>query len=63
MEYRDLAFEKFEKAFKSVKRNKATGHDDIDSNVIIKVCDEISYPLFINHKFTVHLMKVFFHSS
>ena len=46
MEYRDLTFEEFEKAFKSVKRNKAAGHDDIDSNVIIKVYDEIIYPLF-----------------
>ena len=31
----------------SVKHNKAVGHDDIDSNVIIKVYDEISYPLFM----------------
>ena len=47
MEYKDLTFEEFEKAFKSVKHNKAAGHDDIDSNVIIKVYDEISYPLFM----------------
>ena len=25
----------------------AVGHDDIDSNVIIKVYDEIRYPLFV----------------
>ena len=37
----------FEKAFKSVKHNKAARHDNIDSNVIIKVYDEISYPLFM----------------
>ena len=36
MEYRDLTFEKFEKAFKLVKRKKAAGHNNIDSNVIIK---------------------------
>ena len=47
VEYRDLSFEEFQKAFKSVKHNKASGHDDIDSNVIIKVCDEINYPLFM----------------
>ena len=47
MEHKDLTFEEFEKAFKSVKHNKAAGHDDIDSNVIIKVYDEISYPLFV----------------
>ena len=39
MEHRGLTFEEFEKAFKLVKRNKATGHDDIDSNIIIKVYD------------------------
>ena len=31
IEYWDLTSEEFEKAFKSVKRNKAAGHDDIDS--------------------------------
>ena len=30
----------------SVKRNKAVGHGDIGCNVIVKVCDEFSYPLF-----------------
>ena len=47
MEYRDLSFKKFEKAFKSVKHNKAAGHGIIDNNVIIKVYGEISYPLFM----------------
>ena len=61
MEYRDLIFEEFEKAFKSVKRNKAAEHHDIDSNVIIKVYDEISYSLFMI--FTVHLIRAFFQNS
>ena len=47
MEYRYLTFEEFEKAFKPVKRNRPTGHGDIDSNVIIKVYDETSYPLLM----------------
>ena len=47
MEYQDLNFEEFEKPFESVKHNKAAEHDDIDSKVIIKVFDEINYPLFI----------------
>ena len=47
MEYRDLTFEEFEKAFKSVQRYKAARHDNTGSNVVIKVYDEISYPLFI----------------
>ena len=46
MEHKDLTFEEFEN-LKSVKHNKAAGHDDIDNNVIIKVYDEISYPLFM----------------
>ena len=44
---KDLTFEEFEKASKSVKHNKTAGHDDIDNKVIIKVYDEISYPLFM----------------
>ena len=43
MECRDVTFEEFEKTFKSVKYNKAAGHDYVDSNAIIKVYDEISY--------------------
>ena len=44
---RTLLLRTLQKAFKSVKHNKAAGHDDTDSNVIIKVYDEISYPLFM----------------
>ena len=47
MEYRDLTFEEFEKAFKSVQHYKAARHNNTGSNVVIKVYDEISYPLFI----------------
>ena len=47
MEHKNLTFEEFEKVFKSVKHNKDAGHDDIDSNIMIKVYEEISYPLFI----------------
>ena len=47
MEYKDLTFEEFEKAFKPVKHNKAAVHDNINSNVITKVYDEISYSLFM----------------
>ena len=47
MDHKDLTFEEFEKAYKSVTHNNAAGHDKIDSNVIIKLYDEISYPLFM----------------
>ena len=36
----------FEKAFKSLKRNKAKGIDDINGNIVIDVYDEIKEPLF-----------------
>ena len=47
MEYKDLTFEEFEKALKSLKRNKAAVQQDINSNVKIKVYDEISYLLLM----------------
>ena len=47
MDHKDLTFEEFEKAYKSVTHNNAAGHDKINSNVIIKLYDEISYPLFM----------------
>ena len=46
MEYRDLTFEEYGKAIKSVNRNKTAGHDDIDSNVKNKVYGKIGCPLF-----------------
>ena len=45
MEHKDFTFEEVEKHFKSVKYDKAAGYGGTDSNVIIKVYDEISYPL------------------
>ena len=47
MEQKELNFEEFERAFKSVKHTKAAGHEDIDSNDIIKAYHEICYPLFM----------------
>ena len=42
----ELLFEEFENAFKSLQRNKACGIDNINSNIIIDVYDEIKQPLF-----------------
>ena len=47
MKYTDLTFEHFEKDFKSLKCSKTTRHDDIDSNIIIEVYDEINNPVFM----------------
>ena len=46
IEDNELSFDEFEKAFKSIQRNKAAGYDDITSNIIIDVYHEIKYPLY-----------------
>ena len=35
MKFEELKFDEFEQAFKSLKRNKAAGFDDLSSNIII----------------------------
>ena len=47
MEHRNLTYEGFKKAFKSIKYRKVTVHDYIESYVATKVCDEISDSLFM----------------
>ena len=42
----ELKFYEFEKAFKSLKRNKAVGFDDLSSNVIIDTYDSLTNILF-----------------
>ena len=42
----ELSFKEFDTAFKSLKRNKASGIDDINTNVVIDVYNEIKQPLF-----------------
>lgn len=42
----DLSLEELEIAFKSLKRNKATGVDDMNGNIIIDVFEEIKLPIF-----------------
>ena len=46
MDNDELSFEEFETAFKSLKRNKASGVDDLSCNVIIDTYDYIKLPLF-----------------
>ena len=57
IEYRDFTFEEFEKAFKSVKRNKTAGHDDINSNITIKIYDENL--LTVNHSILLHRLELY----
>ena len=39
MQFEELNFEEFEKAFKSLKRNKAASFNDLSSNIIIDAYD------------------------
>ena len=42
----ELSFDEFETAFKNLKRNKASGADELNSNVVIEVYDEIKETLY-----------------
>ena len=53
MQFEDLKFDEFEEAFKSLKRNKAAGFDDLSSNTIIKVYDSLKNILFHVFKFSI----------
>ena len=50
MEHKELSFQKFKKAFKTLKRNKAIGCDGLNYNIIIDVYDSIKVILFKNFK-------------
>ena len=44
MQFEELNFDKLGEAFKSLKRNKAAGFDDLSSNIIIDAYDIEKYP-------------------
>ena len=44
--FEELEFDEFEKSFKSLKRNKAAGFDDLSSNFIIYVYNGLKNILF-----------------
>ena len=46
MEHKEISFQKFEKAFKTLKRNKAIGYDSLSGNIIMDVYDSIKVILF-----------------
>ena len=41
MQFEELNFDEFEEAFKSLKRNKAAGFDDLSSNIIFDAYDSL----------------------
>ena len=46
IEHKELSFQEFEKAFKTLKRNKVIGCDDLNGNIIIDVYDSLKAILF-----------------
>ena len=46
LEFKTLSFVEFEKAFKTLKRNKAAGYDNVNINVVIDSYEEIKKILF-----------------
>ena len=50
MEHKEPSFQEFAKAFKTFKRSKAIGCDDLNGNIIIDVYDSIKTILFKNFK-------------
>ena len=50
MEHKELSFQEFEKAFKTLKRNKAIGCDGLNGSIIIDVYDSIKAILFKSFK-------------
>ena len=48
MDHKKLSFKEFEKAFKTLKRNKAIGYDEVNGNIIMDVFDSIKV-ILINY--------------
>ena len=61
MQLEELNFDKFEEPFKILKRKKATGFDDLSSNIIIDACDSLKNILF--HVFKVSIQQGIFPDS
>ena len=61
IQFQDLKFDGFEEAFKSLKRNKAAGFDDLSSNIIIDAYDSLKNIQF--HVFKVSIQQGIFPDS
>ena len=61
MQFEELNFDEFEEAFKSLKRNKAAGFDDLSSNIIIDACNSLKNILF--HVFKASIKQGIFPDS
>ncbi|XP_047141104.2 uncharacterized protein MAL8P1.12 [Hydra vulgaris] len=52
--YSELTFYEFEKAFKSLKKNKANGADDINGNIVIECFEQLKDILFKVYEASIH---------
>ena len=59
--FEELNFDDFQEEFKSLKRNKAAGFDDLSSNIIIDGYDSLKNILF--HFFKVSIQRGLFPDS
>ena len=55
MQFEEWNFDEFEEVFKSLKRNKAAGFNDLSTSIIIDVCDSFKNILF--HVFKVSIQQ------
>ena len=61
MHFKELNFDEFEEVFKSLKRNKAAGFDDFNSNTVADGYDSLKNILF--HAFKVSIQQGIFPDS
>ena len=61
MQFEELNFDEFEEVFKSLKRNKVAGFDDLSSNIIIDAYNSLKNILF--HIFKVSIKQGIFPDS
>ena len=54
LDFHELTFDEFEKAFKSLQRNKATGCDDLNGNILIDSYDSFKNILYSVFKETLN---------
>ena len=50
MEFKELSFQEFETAFKSINRIRLGGIDDLNASIILDVYEQIKCPLFVSFR-------------
>ena len=53
MKFEELNFDEFEEAFKSLKRNRAAGFDDLNNKIVIYAYNRLKNILFHVFKFSI----------